>query len=230
MARLLLTRSTSNSRPDGDAAALINRVGALLLVAHDSLAEAEGRAMGRGAQAPAALVALREFLEDATIQQLSDVIGLTHSATVRLVDRLVADGYVLRQGSGRDGRRSSWSASLAAGWSLGRGASRSVGGCAGCAISEPADGQRVGVGATTRARCSFSCAAISRACRRHLRRCSGSSSGKVDSRPTRRSVPSLSHFVHRRRRLNPRPLPIRQLTPTNHNQEAAGRPAQRRTR
>jgi hypothetical protein len=144
MARLLLTRSTSNSRPDGDAAALINRVGALLLVAHDSLAEAEGRAMGRGAQAPAALVALREFLEDATIQQLSDVIGLTHSATVRLVDRLVADGYVLRQGSGRDGRRSSWSASLAAGWSLGRGASRSVGGCAGCAISEPADGQRVG--------------------------------------------------------------------------------------
>jgi len=50
--------------------------------------------MGRGAQAPAALVALREFLEDATIQQLSDVIGLTHSATVRLVDRLVADGYM----------------------------------------------------------------------------------------------------------------------------------------
>ena len=104
MARLRPTRSTSNSRPDGDAAALINRVGALLLVAHDSMAEAAGRAMGRGAQAPAALVALREFLEDATIQQLSDVIGLTHSATVRLVDRLVADGYVLRQGGGRDGR------------------------------------------------------------------------------------------------------------------------------
>jgi DNA-binding MarR family transcriptional regulator len=104
MARLRPTRSSSNSRPDGDAAALINRVGALLLVAHDSMAEAAGRAMGRGAQAPAALVALREFLEDATIQQLSDVIGLTHSATVRLVDRLVADGYVLRQGGGRDGR------------------------------------------------------------------------------------------------------------------------------
>ena len=101
MARLRPTRSTSNSRPDGDAAALINRVGALLLVAHDSMAEAAGRAMGRGAQAPAALVALREFLEDATIQQLSDVIGLTHSATVRLVDRLVADGFVLRQGGGR---------------------------------------------------------------------------------------------------------------------------------
>ena len=35
---------------------------------------------------------------------------------------------------------------------------------------------------------------------------------------------------HRQQRLNPRPRPIRQLTPTNHNQEAAGRPAQRRTR
>src|SRR5207244_11393948 len=51
-----------------------------------------------------ALVALLESLEDATTQQLSDVIGLTHSATVRLVDRLVANGYVLRQASGRDGR------------------------------------------------------------------------------------------------------------------------------
>jgi len=104
MARLRPTRSISNSRADGDAAALINRVGALLLVAHDSMMEAAGRATGRGAQAPAALVALSEFLEEATIQRLSDVTGLTHSATVRLVDRLVADGYVLRQGGGRDGR------------------------------------------------------------------------------------------------------------------------------
>jgi DNA-binding MarR family transcriptional regulator len=104
MARLRHTRSTSSSRPDGDAAALINRVGALLLAAHDSMAEAAAQAVGRGAQAPAALVVLREFLEDATIQQLSGVIGLTHSATVRLVDRLVTDGYVLRQGGGRDGR------------------------------------------------------------------------------------------------------------------------------
>ena len=49
-------------------------------------------------------MALREFLHDATIQQLSDAVGLTHSATVRLVDRLVADGYVARQGASRDGR------------------------------------------------------------------------------------------------------------------------------
>lgn len=75
-----------------------------MLAAYDSMAEATARAVGRGAQAPAALVALREFLHDATIQQLSDAIGLTHSATVRLVDRLVADGYVVRQGASRDGR------------------------------------------------------------------------------------------------------------------------------
>jgi DNA-binding MarR family transcriptional regulator len=75
-----------------------------MLAACDSLASATARAAGRGAQAPAALVALREFLEEATVRQLSDAIGLTHSATVRLVDRLVADGYVVRRGAGRDRR------------------------------------------------------------------------------------------------------------------------------
>ena len=104
MARTRHTRSSSTSPPDEDDAALTNRVGALLLEAQHSVAEASGRAIGRGAQAPAALVALREFLEDATVQQLSEVIGLRHSTTVRLVDRLVADGYVRRLGSGRDGR------------------------------------------------------------------------------------------------------------------------------
>jgi hypothetical protein len=35
---------------------------------------------------------------------------------------------------------------------------------------------------------------------------------------------------HQQQRRNPRPRPIRQLTSTNHHQQAAGRPAQRRTR
>jgi hypothetical protein len=35
---------------------------------------------------------------------------------------------------------------------------------------------------------------------------------------------------HRQPRPHPRPRPIRQRTPTNHHQQAAGRPAQRRTR
>src|SRR3954470_18962104 len=57
---------------------------------------------GRGAQAPAALVTLLRPLER-PIEELRHVLALSHSATVRLVDRLVEDGLVERA-PGRDGR------------------------------------------------------------------------------------------------------------------------------
>src|SRR5689334_14121957 len=57
---------------------------------------------GRGAQAPAALVLL-DRPEERTIEDLRQALSLSHSATVRLVDRLVQDGLVER-GPGRDGR------------------------------------------------------------------------------------------------------------------------------
>jgi DNA-binding MarR family transcriptional regulator len=50
-----------------------------------------------------ALVALLEFSPGGSIQTLSEVVGLTHSGAVRLVDRLVLAGYVLRR-QGQDGR------------------------------------------------------------------------------------------------------------------------------
>jgi len=56
-----------------------------------------------GPSAPAALAALHEFLEGGSMTQLSSVLGLTHSGTVRLVDRLAAEGLVDRGGSS-DGR------------------------------------------------------------------------------------------------------------------------------
>jgi hypothetical protein len=53
----------------------------------------------------------------------------------------------------------------------------------------------------------------------------------VDPLLMQRDLPVIATPTrHRQQRLNPHPRPIRQLTPTNHNQEAAGRPAQRRTR
>ena len=54
-------------------------------------------AAGRSGRAPAALVALHEFAGGETIDDLSHVLGLTHSATVRLVDALVDDGHVARR-------------------------------------------------------------------------------------------------------------------------------------
>lgn len=56
-----------------------------------------------GPSAPAALTALHEFLDGGSVTQLSSVLGLTHSGTVRLVDRLAAEGLVNRVAA-QDGR------------------------------------------------------------------------------------------------------------------------------
>jgi len=50
-----------------------------------------------------ALSALHQFLDAPTIDLLRQVLGLTSSGTVRLVDRLAAEGYV-RRGAGADRR------------------------------------------------------------------------------------------------------------------------------
>jgi MarR family transcriptional repressor of emrRAB len=84
--------------------ALSNVVAALALALTDRISEATERAAGRGGQAPAALVALHEFLDGGTIEHLRQALGLSHSAAVRLVDRLVADGHVVRRDGPGDGR------------------------------------------------------------------------------------------------------------------------------
>jgi MarR family transcriptional regulator, negative regulator of the multidrug operon emrRAB len=59
---------------------------------------------GRGSQAPAALVALHQFAGGGTIERLRRVLGLSHSAAVRLIDGLVADGHVVREPAAGDRR------------------------------------------------------------------------------------------------------------------------------
>jgi MarR family transcriptional repressor of emrRAB len=73
-----------------------------LVVADRMNASVEGIAE-LGPSAPAALTALHEFLGGGSVTQLSSVLGLTHSGTVRLVDRLGAEGLVERVGA-QDGR------------------------------------------------------------------------------------------------------------------------------
>ncbi len=51
----------------------------------------------------AALSSLHHFLDDATVDDLRRVLGLSHSGAVRLVDRL-ADAGLARRGPGRDHR------------------------------------------------------------------------------------------------------------------------------
>jgi MarR family transcriptional repressor of emrRAB len=74
-----------------------NLFGALMLVAGDEIRRATEIAANHTDAAPAALVALHEFLGGRSIDDLRNAVGLTPSGAVRLVDRLVSAGYVERR-------------------------------------------------------------------------------------------------------------------------------------
>jgi MarR family transcriptional repressor of emrRAB len=97
--RRTYARPVSESRD----AHLINTLGALALAVADALREATERAAGMTGAAPAALIALHQFLGGRTTEDLAQATGLTHSGAVRLVDRLVDSGLVERR-PGRDDR------------------------------------------------------------------------------------------------------------------------------
>lgn len=83
-----------------------NLVGALSLVIADQAADAVTEAAGRSESAAAALSALLHFLDRPSVDLLRQVLGLTSSGAVRLLDRLEESGYVTR-GPGADGRSAS---------------------------------------------------------------------------------------------------------------------------
>lgn len=80
-----------------------NLLGALSHVVADRLNASAEAAAPLGPSAPAALASLHEFMNGGTVTQLSAVLGLTHSGTVRLVDRMGGEGLVERGGA-EDGR------------------------------------------------------------------------------------------------------------------------------
>ncbi len=96
----------TTSSPDGgpDPARAANVLGALGLVLTDRVADAVVDAAAQGESGATALSALVHVLPpDPSIDLLRQVLGLTHSGTVRLVDRLERAGQV-RRVAGRDGR------------------------------------------------------------------------------------------------------------------------------
>ena len=80
-----------------------NLLGAAVLGLYDELRLAVERRTGRSGEAPAAVVALGHQ-PGLSNDGLSRLLGLTHTGTVRLVDRLVADGLVERRAAARDKR------------------------------------------------------------------------------------------------------------------------------
>jgi DNA-binding MarR family transcriptional regulator len=83
-----------------------NLLGALSLMIDDRMADAMGEAGGRPESAAAALSALLHFLDRPSVDLLRQVLGLTSSGTVRMVDKMVQEGYVER-GPGADRRSTS---------------------------------------------------------------------------------------------------------------------------
>jgi MarR family transcriptional repressor of emrRAB len=89
---------TASSR-DGDFEydRLANVVAAFALALTDKINEAMRAKSGRSQTSSAALIQVGFSPEGLSIEGLRSMIGLTHSATVRVVDQLEADGLVTRQ-------------------------------------------------------------------------------------------------------------------------------------
>ena len=79
-----------------------NLLGALVLALGDELGAATTEGAGHGAAFPAAIVTVGAN-PGWTIERLRRALGLSHSGTVRLLDRLEAEGIVERR-AGQDGR------------------------------------------------------------------------------------------------------------------------------
>jgi DNA-binding MarR family transcriptional regulator len=83
--------------PDEDLARGTNLLGAVSLAVSDRIRAAAERGAAQGGSAPAALVSLATYLDGSPIDAVRTPLRLTHSATVRVVDRLVAAGLVRRR-------------------------------------------------------------------------------------------------------------------------------------
>jgi DNA-binding MarR family transcriptional regulator len=81
----------------GEGAREANLLGAVSLAVSDRLRAATEEGASQGGSAPAALVSLAGYLDGSPIDAVRGPLGLTHSATVRLVDRLVAAGLARRR-------------------------------------------------------------------------------------------------------------------------------------
>jgi len=81
-----------------------NVVGALIVALGDRIRDATEDAAGMSGAMPAALASLREWAGGRTVETLAGGLRLSHSRTVRVIDRLEADGLATRERDPADGR------------------------------------------------------------------------------------------------------------------------------
>jgi MarR family transcriptional regulator, negative regulator of the multidrug operon emrRAB len=88
---------------EGERARETNLLGAISLAVAERTDQAVQAAAARGGAGPAAIVALATFLDGSSLDVMRRPLGLSHSAAVRLADRLTADGLARRE-PGADAR------------------------------------------------------------------------------------------------------------------------------
>jgi len=82
----------------------MNVVGAMIVALGDRMRDATEDAAAMSGALPAALVSLHEWAGGRTVDTLSGGLRLSHSRTVRVVDRLAAAGLATRERDPADGR------------------------------------------------------------------------------------------------------------------------------
>ena len=82
----------------------LNVVGALVVALGDRLRDATEETVGMTGSLPAALASLREWAGGRTVDTLAGGLRLSHSRTVRVIDRLESEGLALRERDPADGR------------------------------------------------------------------------------------------------------------------------------
>ena len=92
-----MTHSYNNQMAASVHPRLENLLASLSLNLAEESQTALERAAGLAGSATAALLALEEFLGDAHVGRLADVLGLTHSGAVRLVTQLEPEGLAVRR-------------------------------------------------------------------------------------------------------------------------------------
>ena len=86
-----------------DDARLVNLLGAAALGLGDAIGADAAAAAGLDTTTATALITLLDLARGGSIRSVSRLIGISHSGTVRLVNRMVDDGLITRR-PGQDGR------------------------------------------------------------------------------------------------------------------------------
>ncbi len=82
----------------------LNVVGAMVVALADRMRDATEETAGMSGPLPAALASLHEWAGGRTVDTLAGGLRLSHSRTVRVIDRLEAEGLATRERDPADGR------------------------------------------------------------------------------------------------------------------------------